>query len=403
MMKRAVDLRVKVSLLSIAAVFITVSLVSCILARIDKTVYPDTISLAGVSLAGIDRDEARYFLAKKVQKACGDSILLKLPDQTVAIPFKDLGISYDYNASLRKADNYLEADGIWGLFRHSIVRGKKHNIAPVFHVQEEVLSKGLQEFKASYDKAPLDARIKYNNGKLDYLLHQNGYSINTLAVQEKIIEALHKGSVGPVNATVQSIAPRIKMKDITLISDLLGVKACLLNSADGNLDKLLLNIDGTILMPGESFKLTDTTGKSADMDMYNLTLVQNLLLKTGEEAGLTGDGSGCFINKLKHPVMLSFKIEEQTLVARIFGFQSVPNKKVIYETEEVDIPPGLCVVVDEELEPGEKKIKHPGTNGKIKRNYEIITIKGKIVSKELLSEHTIPPQDTLVFIAPGQK
>ena len=68
----------RIILLMAIAVILSLWLASLALAKRDAVIYPSNISVGGVSLAGLDHDEATALLAQRLPTSHGRQLLLQL-------------------------------------------------------------------------------------------------------------------------------------------------------------------------------------------------------------------------------------------------------------------------------------------------------------------------------------
>ena len=227
----------------------------------------------------------------------------------------EAGISYDYQATLRKAENILpETKGIRGAFNHILIRGKSQKITPVLTWDKEIIYKELLEIKHDYDKKPVNARIMYNHDVLDYIPHKNGYSININESLNRISAALSRGSLGPVELSVIENSPRVKLEDIKTVKDILGINVGQLQITTASEMVSTSNaLNGLIIMPGDSFSLVDfTRNNGVHWEPGNIALnqLQEIFVKTGLQAGLKITPDAHLYNNLQDPVLIITELQE---------------------------------------------------------------------------------------------
>ncbi|MDD2587224.1 MAG: peptidoglycan binding domain-containing protein [Syntrophomonadaceae bacterium] len=396
----------RVILLVTAAIILTLLITSLALAKRDSYVYPSNIIVGGVSLANLTQGESFYSLQREMSHAWGTQLKLKLSDKSVNLTMDEAGISYDYQATLRKAENILpETKGIRGAFNHILIRGKSQKITPVLTWDKEIIYKELLEIKHDYDKKPVNARIMYNHDVLDYIPHKNGYSININESLNRISAALSRGSLGPVELSVIENSPRVKLEDIKTVKDILGINVGQLQITTASEMVSTSNaLNGLIIMPGDSFSLVDfTRNNGVHWEPGNIALnqLQEIFVKTGLQAGLKITPDAHLYNNLQDPVLIITELQETRLVVKVFGCQTEKGKEIKFIDEQEDVLPEVIINRDNNLSAGQRIIETEGKKGFILRSYRVVTSYGKEIEKNLVFEEFFPAVDTVVKIGPG--
>lgn len=397
----------RIVLLMAVAVILTLCLVSLALAKRDAVIYPSNILVGGVSLAGLGHDEAadllvQQLLVQQLPANYGTQLLLQLPSRQVFIPFSQVSITYDIPGTLAQINGSLNQKG-FGVFKHCIARGNTINIAPKINWDRSLMEEKLAELKKEFDQPAVNARILYSNDYLEYIGHKTGYAIDIYASLKKINHSLQKGSLGPVSLITTEIHPRVKLEDIKEVKDMLGISMSRINLPIADLEPLVHDLNGFIIMPADIFSLNQIISvKSIIFTDSSLTLVNDTLHRALTQAGLKYvDQQAGFINNLQHPVLITALIDGNNLIIKIFGCQTEEGKEILFITEKKEIPPQMQVKVDKKLSPQQRIVIQEGKSGYINRSYRVVRIKGKETEKTLLSEELTPGLDTIITVGPG--
>ncbi|MEN6326211.1 MAG: peptidoglycan binding domain-containing protein [Syntrophomonas sp.] len=397
----------KVITLAVVAVATTLLIVSFALAGRDTERYPSNVSVAGISLANLSKEEARDLLNRNMASSWGNNLTFTLYGKTITIPLVEIGISYDVNATLEKLDKLYKNEDNNNVLQHSLLRGEDQEITPVLEWDKEKLYKKLLDLKKENDQPAINARILYNNEYLEYLAHKNGYAVNVNSSLNNINEALAQGSLGPVKIECNEVLSRVRIEDIESVKDNLGVNASIINLTADEAKALLDKLNGIIIMPEEKLYLFRNPDGEKIGSQEKTTLsqsiqqqVENSILKACRQAGLIIDGN-LIENNLKHPVLLSLSIEGSTLLVRIIGCQTDPAKEIKLVSEKEELVPQVIIKVNYRLSPQQRVVKQEGKSGWIKRTYRVVKKNGHNVEKGLLSEQYFPPTDTIIQAGPG--
>ncbi len=409
---------IKVISLGILAACLTIALVSVALARRDEAIYPSNVAVGGISISNLNQQNAGEKLKAEMGKEWDNKLRLKIVKHSdvVSIPLTELGIEYNLDASLHKVDEYLNnASPLGWNLQHAVIRGEAINVAPVLDIKNKnLLNSKILEIKNKLDKPATDARVIYTKGYLEYLVHDNGYTVDLEASLETIRKSLARGSLGPVSLVVKDLYPKVKAEDIKSIDSLIGVSVTDLDAWQINdpvLKQILSKINGTIVMPGDGFSINSAVNQLTPPNQESSARLQQIIQKlsnTMENAGqsahlsmtATDSGKVQLINNLGNPLMLHLAVEDNKLLVKIFGCQTDKGKEILLIKEQTLISPEIEVKVDRKLKPGDKIVTQ-GKEGKKVSTYRVVKIKGEEIEKRLLSEEIIPARNTIMIVAPG--
>lgn len=302
--------------LLIVSVCVCLVFVSLALARRDALIYPSNVWAGEVAIGDLSREQAAKALTLNSRVA--DALSMNLPDRTLRIPIKNLGIKYNNEATLIKVDIRLSnKEGMAGILHHLIIRGKRQEIAPVFDFDTGKLKQNMLVIKAENDKPATDARILYYNNYWEYVSHSNGYIIDP-GKSFRIIEmALKRGSLVNIALSVTEISPRVKLGDISQIDGIIGRSVIDLSGSRSQNASTLKYVNGLIMLPGDRFDMA-MPGKE-----YS-GLIIGALSSACFEAGLQSQGRYIY-NNLDHPILISSVNNDNSLVIRIYSCRGGSN------------------------------------------------------------------------------
>lgn len=294
----------------VASICVCLIFVSLALARRDASVYPSNVWAGGVAIGDLTPDQAAKALA--AESSATDIIRLKLPDKSLRIPLKDLGIKYNNAATLAQVNKGLfPGGGLAGLLRHSIVRGKHQEIVPIFVCDTRLLQRQITAIKSKYDKPATDARILYSHNYWEYVSHSSGYAINTINSVRKIDEALKRGSFSNISLAVKTTVPRVKLDDISRIDGIIGRGEIDLPGRHEQYTSTLNYVNGLIILPGDRIDLAMSGGGYSG-------LIIGALSSACFQAGMQSQGRYIY-NRLGHPILVSGISSNNYLTIRIYS------------------------------------------------------------------------------------
>ncbi len=247
--------------------------------NVDKTVdnwkdkiYPG-VTVEGINLGGMTSAEAEETLNNKYgQVASNKEIFIKAGDEQVEINFTDLSPEYDIDKVVDKAVNIGKDENIFKQNEY-IKNGIHNNLDLTVDYNEEKLKKYEEELESKVDVSAKNATISMVNGKLVVNDSVNGKDVNIeemdslikTAIDNDINDDLTSNTI-TVNVPVKEITPSVTKQELASINGVIGsfTSDYSFNSTDNratNVELALKAINGTVLMPGESFSFNNIVGE----------------------------------------------------------------------------------------------------------------------------------------------
>ena len=205
-----------------------------------------------------------------------------------------------------------------------------------------------------------------------------------------------------------------------------------------NLELSSEKINGTIILPGETFSYNKVVGERTiakgykeaavyyngkvvdgigggicqlSSTLYNAVIYANLeiternnhrfltsYVTAGRDATVSwGTLDFCFKNTRSYPIRIDSSVKNGVVTTSIYGIKEEKEYEIVIEsTVEEVIPYTINYVKDNTLEEGNEEIKQYGSNGAKSVTYKIVKYNGAIVSKELLSTDTYSALERII-------
>jgi hypothetical protein len=347
--------------LLLCSLVMTVIIASLLLAQRDASVYPGNIYAGPVPLGNLTRAQA-WQKPESENNAGSLSIDCIVGQDIYELKLKDLGIKLDAVATIQKIDNEI---GKWSLLSHSLNRGKKQVIPPVWIYDRNRLEQSLDNLAVAKYKEAVDARVVLVG---DYLLHQSeqyGVQIVTDKAADLLADALNKGKL-TVELPVRNIPPSITRSQINGIKDLLSVQAVPLSSNYPSGDDASWAFPGRIIMPGESIPISLMIDASAEDGQETIGKWQAALSAAAEEAGLVYKISDQELsNPTEQPVALFITQEEELGLIRIFGQQKDSSSRLSISRTYRPLIASVVAGGQSENGPDQRIYRHSFTDGRL--------------------------------------
>ena len=205
-----------------------------------------------------------------------------------------------------------------------------------------------------------------------------------------------------------------------------------------NLELAAEKIDGTIILPGETFSYNKVVGQRTiaagykeaavysggrvvdgigggicqiSSTLYNAAIYANLeitdrsnhmfltsYVEAGRDATVSwGSVDFCFKNTRNYPIKITASVKNGVVTCQILGMKEEKEYEIVIENKiEEAIPYTITYVKDYSKPETEEVIKQNGSNGAKSITYKIIKLNGAVVSKEILSEDTYSPLERII-------
>lgn len=332
--------------------FLTASLV---LAKRDASVYPGNLYAGPIYLGNMTRAEALDKLQDD-NTAASLSIDCIIGQDIYTLKLKDLGIKMDAPATINKIDSQI---GEWSLVSHSLNRGKKLVVTPVWEFDYDRLQQSLNNLALSKNKEPVDARVVLVGNYLLHLGEQYGAQIVPDLAVDLITEILNEGKLKVILGE-KPIPPAITRSQIMPIEELLSVQAVPGSSKDQEVSDTSWAVPGKIILPGDSIPIGIMVDAHAEDGQYIVAKWQEALSTAAREAGLVYEAADQeLFNPTDQPAALFITQEEEMGLIRIYGQQNPSGSRItISRSYRPLLTPSAVAWNQEENRAGEKIYRH---------------------------------------------
>lgn len=320
---------------------------------------------------------------------------------------------------------------------------KKYNILNIPTQEVEPDAIDIEKIRNEIYKEPQNASVSKDKetGKTQVNTHVNGVDFD-ISIEEakKIIAEDKEEYVIPLKI----IVPDKTLSDLgeEAFPDKLSEYSTIFDSSNRNRSNNLAisaeKIDGTIIMPGETFSYNQTVGErtiaagykeagayaggkvvqdvgggicQTSSTLYNAALLANLeIVDRSNHQFLTsyvdasrdatvawGSIDFKFKNTRTYPIKIEASAKNGVCEMAIYGIKEDKEYEVVIESEVLSyIPFTTKYENDDSLEEGEEVIEQSGYTGCTSEAYKILKLNGKVVSKTLLSKDTYDPMTRII-------
>jgi vancomycin resistance protein YoaR len=168
------------------------------------------ISVAGVDLSGLSRNDAVLKLSQTLSYSNTGKILFRAAEKTWVASPAELGMVFDPSASAIAAYNVGRSGGLFSALGGQIIaRGFGSDVAPVIIFDQRVAYSYLQNVAAQIDQPVVEASLRLDGTNVVALPGQVGRLINIDATLVYLTAQLQSFRDGEVPLVIQEAAPKL--------------------------------------------------------------------------------------------------------------------------------------------------------------------------------------------------
>ena len=233
----------------------------------ENKIYPG-ISINNIDLGGKTMKEAKSLIDSECSdKLLDKDLIVKAGDKEFNYKYSDIEAQYDIDKALNEA---ISKNKDLGIFKQNkIIKGKsesKNNIELDFTYNEEKLVELEQDIKANVNVDAQNAILHFNGGSFSVTPDVVGYQLNEEGINDKFKAAINDSitSESIVELEVNTTKAYITQEALSRITGRMSYFETVFNKGydtgrDYNLSVAASQVNGTLLMPGETFSYSQKT------------------------------------------------------------------------------------------------------------------------------------------------
>lgn len=407
-------------------------------------VYKGAI-IEGVDVSGYNREEVVELLSAWQSQYHNKSIVVQHGDTKFKVDAANIELHVDVNATLDEVWNYGRR-GTWWERLKIIKTGWKEGypISLAIKYNENKLNSLVDQWKSKIDRPARNAVFNLWTGAV--VPHEQGYTLEDDILRPLILETFKKSdSNNKIILPVKVIDPKITVDDLTNagIHEMVSSYTTTFKSEDinrtDNIKLAALKTNGTILYPGTIFSFNEVVGPrekeygfkealeivdgefvpgigggicQVSSTLYNAVLLANLniverynhskplsYVPLGRDATVAYNALDFkFVNNTTEPLLIVAEVEGNKLVVGILGQRSLAETVEIKNENREKIPPTIVKKEDANLYIGETMVGQEGNPGYKVTTVRVVWLKGRQISREVLSKDVYLGEDTIVKV-----
>jgi vancomycin resistance protein YoaR len=440
--KRAANKRKKITLtisslivISIAAMAAYAISINGIAKDWENKIYPG-VTVQDVNLGGMTKEEAKNKLAETFNDGIEKKKMpISIGDKQYELIYSDIMPKYDIDGTVEKAYSFGKNDGI--LKKYMIIKNgdtKKNEITLDFSYNEEKLKEYEAKLQKDVTQTAKDASINIEGNNIVIKPGTEGKTVNIDKLDQQLKENINGqiNSENKVTVDVETTKPKVTKDELSKIKGIMGTfTSNYSTSAPGrcnNIEIATSALNGTVIMPGETFSFNDVVGPrtvergyqeagtyvgnkvepgigggicQVSTTLYRAAMKANLrsVERTNHSMvvgyalpGLDATVSYGYLdykfkNTYDFPIYIKGTTVGKVVTYTIYGNPAALNGKTYDMANEVleTIPPETKVVPDSTLPEGKEEKDGAGMTGYKARSYQITYENGAEVKRDIVA------------------
>lgn len=404
--------------------------------KTDAKVIHDHVYIGETDVSGMNEEEAKQALLAKVEEYGEAKATIKVGEEATEATLQELGLSMDnVDKTVKQAISYGKQGSVWKRW-NQIRKLKKENkvFDDDFALDTEKMSAVIAEKAQPLEVRAQNATIRHTGNGFEITDEVEGTIIDTNTSIEKLTEYLntewdYKDLEFEAIQTVEE--PEIRREDLESIQDELGSFYTAAGSGTRvtNIARATELINGTVLMPGETYSVEQATVPYTEENGYvsgsayeNGQVVQNIggglcqvsttlynavlyaeleivtrsahsmivtYVEPSRDAAIAeGLKDLQFKNSYDTPILIEGYLDgSNNLWFHIYGKETRPsNRSVEYESETLEVIDYTTkYVADSGLTLGEMNSEGSKINGRVAKLWKVVYEDGKEVSRKVMN------------------
>ncbi len=234
---------------------------------ISKNVY-----IGGVNVSGMTEEQATKAVEEKLGKGTGGNYTVKIGDETTTATAENFGMEWTNREVVHEAMEVAKCGNLIKQYKDKKdLQVEPKNFEVAYAPNEQAVKTYVEKLAEEYNRDAEEGDITFANGYPEVTGGETGIAVNVDQSVSSIMKALEgDGTELTVVAEVQK--PSVTKEELSQVKDVLGTATTYYGSSyerNTNVEVGASKINGTLIMPGETFSVTAAvTPFNADNGYY---------------------------------------------------------------------------------------------------------------------------------------
>ena len=234
---------------------------------ISKNVY-----IGGVNVSGMTEEQATKAVEEKLGKGTGGNYTVKIGDETTTATAEDFGMEWTNREVVHEAMEVAKGGNLIKQYKDKTdLQVEPKNCEVAYAPNKQAVKTYVEKLAEEYNRDAEEGDITFANGYPEVTGGETGIAVNVDQSVSSIMKALEgDGTELTVVAEVQK--PSVTKEELSQVKDVLGTATTYYGSSyerNTNVEVGASKINGTLIMPGETFSVTAAvTPFNADNGYY---------------------------------------------------------------------------------------------------------------------------------------
>lgn len=437
--------------LIISAIIIMIIASACAayaLVYINSNKIVNGVSVSGVNIGGLTKEEAQIKLRSKAKERLNKQIVLSVDDTRYFGTASSFGASIKWQQSLENAFALgRDADFLKRIKAVIFTNIPEKQLQFPVSLNENFIKSTIKKAAAKINRPHENAKLIKINGQLTTISEKNGIKLDEEAAYSQISDSLAKGE-SVISLQAQIDEPNVRVEDLNKINAPLAVYTTTFNrgkvARTHNLTIAAKAINGTVIKPGEVFSYNKEVGPrvlargyqeaivfvngkqepgigggicQVSSTLYNSALLSGMKIveryhhsrtvtyvTSGRDATVSyGVIDFKFKNVNKNPICIFAEVAGSNLKVEIYGASEDKKNIQVYAVLSGRTPFGLKTIEDNTLAPGKRRVEDKGSSGVSSVVYRKTTTENGSKITEVISKDRYAPQNKIILVGAVKK
>lgn len=399
-------------------------------------IYPG-VYIEDIDVSGKKLQEAESVVREKYEApTLSKKINIKADNKTYTVDFNKLQISYNIEKTVDAAFSYGKNESF--ISRYKLIKSpERKEFKLQLTYNDKFIDELLDKIEKDVKREAVPAKISVKDGQMKITPEADGRTLKKDKLKEAIINVIEGKSASTavdIDAPVEIVKPQITADRLSAINTKVSsfstsFKTSIANRIN-NIELAAKSINGTLLMPGETFSFNETVGErtrargykeagviigdkiesglgggicQVSSTLYNAVLRANLnsierrnhslplgYVDKGLDATVDwGNIDYKFKNTLDYPIYIEGYVENKNVYFNVYSNSKLVGKTYEMVSEVTDIlEPRIKYIDNPNMNKGEEKIIKKASSGYKVKVYRKSYENGKLLKTELISSDT---------------